>query len=160
MTYDKTSESDMELFFEKVRNTLSKLSNNELPTLRGDGQPRKFTTGNNKRYTIDRFANGIDYEILYHAQSDTLSVEIQFENDSYEVNSSRLKHTLEKYETRLREKIEQVIVIDDKWGKNWTRIYVHCPYKGFTDESAHWVAECMVKMYFATDRLQEYKLTS
>jgi hypothetical protein len=97
-------------------------------------------------YQIPTGKSGIHYEWAFHGRPrSSFGVELHFERGNRDSNLEFLSH-LEKHISRLEVDLQETVIVQKNWGRNWSRLYVEKHEGQFTDELKEWAVQKMAIM--------------
>lgn len=106
--------------------------------------PRDYSSPQPKSYyQIPTGIGSIHYEWAFHGRPrSSFGVELHFERGSREANLEILSH-IESQIPALEKALQEKVIVQKEWGRNWSRIYVEKDEGQFTPELKEWAVEKM-----------------
>lgn len=98
-------------------------------------------------YQIPVRVNGVHLEWGFHGRPrNSFGVELHFESSKKDLNLQQLGEFIKLKDT-LETAVGETMLIQNNWGKNWSRVYFEKPEGKVTEELKEWAVNTMVKFY-------------
>jgi len=98
-------------------------------------------------YAIPTGTSGIHFEFGFHGRPrDSMGVELHFETAEKERNLKFLRE-MERYRDEIERTSGEKVVVQEDWGKAWSRLYLQKQGGQLTEELRTWAVEKMTILY-------------
>lgn len=97
-------------------------------------------------YAISTGLSGVHFEWAFHGRPrSSFGVELHFEKGNKEQNQAMIL-VCSQGKDRLERQLGGTVVVQEEWGKLWSRLYVEKQEGKMTDALREWAVETMVKL--------------